>query len=433
MLDRRMQLELDHIEATIAYNEAVAKEDAEAIEKAEKRLNDILAERHKHIKENQVPEPPPKSLMERASFARYVDIARGEELYDGAERELNKEMGFSREQFPIELLLGPLADDRHEDRRHIPQGQIEDRVDAFTNIDTSQQINNRPIMQQYFKPAILGRIGVSMVSMPMGETSFAWISTGATADFRKRGEAFDATALEIATIKVEPRRLTTRIGWNIEEIAQVGSNLESVLRENARLTIDNELQEDGMQGDHAADDTTKTPAFTGIITQIGSISTDNTPNDDTKATALDWMTYLNGLRKTIEMNPGGGNVVVGIDTQTAMLTTLVNTNEYYPVTKLLRDELGIGVIDTLHMPAQRPATSTHGAAQNALYIARPENAIMAMWNAGEVIYNPYNEDSSAQKTLTIHVLTQMAYPRVASGTSAIYGWRGFDAINTNKT
>lgn len=404
-----------YFEAQAELQEAVAGEDVDKIASAEKanvEARQIAMDALKSDKPKEIPKP----LAERVSLKRYAEIAVGEEKYDGAEAELNRELELGNNHIPWEVLFGDYFE----------------RADVATNIDDTVEIQSRPIGQQVFMPGIVSRIGMARHQLNAGETRFAWISTGATAADRQRGQAQDASALAISTEDVEPVRFTSRLLYNTESIAQVGSNLESVLRENVALTLQDDLEDAVLNLNRSAHAASNTPAFTGILSRL-SASVDNTENDDTKATIDDWVNMLAGFDDDKEF-PGTSRMrlVVGPKTLAAMLTTRDSSSAVWmPVSKLLREEFGVQIIKTGHLPAQTDANGTHGAEQTGLVIGRPENIVMVNWRGVESIYDPYTNSAKGQKALTLHAMSNIAYPNSAAG--EIFGARKFAAINSDKT
>ena len=112
-----------------------------------------------------------------------------------------------------------------------PAPPVELRADAVTPAPASgNPVGQSEIVQRVFARAAVGRLGVAMPSVPVGTASYPVITTGQDATFVAADGTKDAAAGAISPNTLEPKRLTARVQFRIED-AMVTRGLDPALGE----------------------------------------------------------------------------------------------------------------------------------------------------------------------------------------------------------
>lgn len=402
---------------------------AEKIQKAERKLIDQQDRFLDAMKDAslEAEKPIPGELKEKTSFARFMAIAGGQENWDGAERELQQELFASADTSVYQL---PGISLKH----YVPIeafgfGQTQLRADAITNPDNRVATQSRPIAQQVFDNPVIQFIGAEVLTVPAGETRFSWITAGATAGLVNRGAARDVAAVTIANAMALPARLSTGLVWNYESVSRVGSDFESKLKENVRLAIDSGLEDTVLNAAQTADNTSGTPAVTGIFSRM-STATSSTANDDT---ATSWAEYMALPHKWVSDNEfpaeGGKRMLIGDSAYKHMKAT-VNTSlaTYLPAYDGMQQHGGIQFKTSDRIPDPTDSSSSAGEFEKALFIGKGDNIKVPIWRNAIVL--PSVDGAKAQGRLDIHTFMNIVYTESAAG--AIYGVREINITTTDK-
>ena len=172
-------------------------------------------------------------LRQAASLTNYLTAALQGRMPSGAELQLRQAAGVSDTGIPVELF------------------DLEVRADApSVPAVTGRGVNVDPVRPMIYSRAVLPRIGVAMPRVESGGYSTMTISTGLTAAATAAGAARESTAAVLTPQTTTPHRVSARLSLRIEDIATVGvANYESALRQNLMLTMSDELDKLGLNGD----------------------------------------------------------------------------------------------------------------------------------------------------------------------------------------
>ena len=174
-----------------------------------------------------------RELQGRVSFGRYLRAFADGAQVDGAERELSEHRGLAANHVPWDVLLPPAAELR--------SGGAELRADAVTPAPASgNPTNQAAILQRVFARSAIGRLGVFMPSVGVGQASYPVLTTGQTAAFVDDDAEKDAAAGEITPNVLLPKRLQARVQFRIED-EMTTAGLDAALTEDLRLTINDRL------------------------------------------------------------------------------------------------------------------------------------------------------------------------------------------------
>ena len=175
-----------------------------------------------------------RALVGRARLGAYLDAAKGGIGVSGAESELSDAYECRAAGGGVAIPWAILDYDRGDAgpleagyQRHA----VETRADAAT---TTTQLGGgtaqRPILQRLFGRDIMAALGVRIDTVPAGKSRWPLLASGVAP--RERAEsaaAPDAVAATFTTETLEPKRLTGRYSWTVEQAAEV-ADIEQALR-----------------------------------------------------------------------------------------------------------------------------------------------------------------------------------------------------------
>ena len=166
-------------------------------------------------KETRSEETPEKrefrELLAGASVEDFIREAIGGVALAGASKELREETldGLATGWIPLDLFMT-------EEARADDSDDLEERADAATNVASAVQDTQRPITPRLFPQSSGAYMGIERPTVPVGDTTYVTLASGATGDFRSDGVAKDAEAAGFVTKTVSPVRLTSRYLFGVE-------------------------------------------------------------------------------------------------------------------------------------------------------------------------------------------------------------------------
>lgn len=183
-----------------------------------------------------------RDLVGKVELRAYLAAAtHGRELA-GAEAELNAALNVRSAGgtvVPWEALL--------------PLPEEEERQDTATAAPAVTDRQNRQIIPRVFATGIASYLGIGMPSVGVGEQVYTYLSAGATAASKAKGDAVEAEAATFTPKQFNPLRLTARYLFRMEDIA-VLSGMESALRGDLRSAMQEQMDNKILNGDGSANE-----------------------------------------------------------------------------------------------------------------------------------------------------------------------------------
>ena len=194
-----------------------------------------------------------RGLVEKVELRAYlVEAMTGREA-DGEAKELREAVfgDYARAGLvPWEALL--------VDR----PGAGEERADATTNAPSDVGATQRPVLGRVFADTAAMFLGVEMPNVGVGEANFPVLSSGATGQFKAKGDAKDAEAATIGAEVLTPKRLTARYVFGVEDAARLGG-MEEALRMDLSGALGEALDKQILTGSGVA------PSLQGFVDDGG--------------------------------------------------------------------------------------------------------------------------------------------------------------------
>ena len=300
---------------------------------------------------------------------------------EGREAELNSELGFDRNDIPLDLWEKDRPAETREDR-------------AVTGAPGTVGLNLANIRPYVFEPSIAAYFGIQMPAVPSGTYAVPTITTALTTGARTKGADQAATAAAFTIAQATPKSVSARLEFLIEDIAAAGTNLEQALRENLSMALSAELDNQIINGDGSA------PNLAGLFNKLADPSADTTT-----------LTFDHGLAKLADLIDGLWA------TETMQVRQMVGVDSYVLAAKSVsvpatggKGELTLadylrahsgGFRTNKRMPA-KSGTKQQGLAHRA-GMPGIASAIIPTW--GRIaIDDPFSNSAKGQRNITAHAI-----------------------------
>ena len=316
----------------------------------------------------------------------YVGAAIEQRAAAGAEGEYNQALGIAGNRFPLELL----APAEHR---------------ASTAVDT--QTMPRTWLDRLFSETAAMRLGITMESVPVGSASFPVTTAGASATQRGKSEAAADAVWTIGVTELTPKRNAVRLTFNIEDTARI-PGLESALTRDFKMALTEGIDRAVFLGDSGA-----TPNAGDIVGLTTAAITETTITQSNKVLGPGTLAAFTGQVNGIHAkNLADLNVIASVGAWRLWEDTIINsTADNMTLAAFLRDA-GLswsarGNID------DNTANNDFGA-----FIGRAMGidgaGVAAVWEAGELIRDPYGAAAGGEVALTLCYLWDFGLPRTSN-------------------
>ena len=333
-------------------------------------------------------------LRSKVKLSGYVAAAVEQRSADGAEAEYNAAIGIAGNRFPLELLAPP------------EQRAARDETRATTDADI--QTMPRRWLDRLFAGTAAERVGITMESVPVGSASYPVTTAGASAAQRQRSTdaAVDA-AWTVSVTEMKPKRNAVRLLFSIEDAARI-PGLESALTRDLRMALTEGIDRAIFLGDATASGTDadivglNTAAITEVaVTQANKILGPGT------------LAAFTGLVNGIHANMLGDlKVVSAVGAWRLWEDTIVNSVADNMTLAAFLRKAGLswsarGEIETATDDGDFAAFVGRGMGIDGAGVA-------AVWEAGELIRDPYSGAAKGEVALTLCYLWDFALPRTSN-------------------
>ena len=325
-------------------------------------------------------------LRNKVKLTGYVSAAVEQRAADGAEAEYNAALGVAGNRLPLELLAPP----------------VEHR--ATTDTDTTAM--PRRWLDRLFAGTAAERVGVTMESVPAGVASFPVTTAGAAAAQRGRSEAAADTAWTISASELKPSRNAVRLVFNIEDAARI-AGLESALTRDLRMALVEGIDRAIFLGDAGANE--NTADITGLQTAAGLV--ERTITQAAKVTGEGVLKAFAGLIDGKHaMTAADLRIVLATGANQLWFAERANTGASSDtLIGELMTRSGLSWMTRADIEAATTADKFGGFVGLGRGI---EGAgVAAVWEAGELIRDPYSGAAKGEIALTLTYLWAFGLPR----------------------
>ena len=329
-------------------------------------------------------------LRGKARMGRYVQAAIEMRSVDGAEAELNAAVGIGANRFPLELLAPP-------------ERRTEDRETTGVDIQTMP----RTWLDRLFAETAATRLGITMESVPAGSASFPVTTAGASAAQRGKDQAAADTAWTVGVTELTPKRNAATLKFSIEDTARI-PGLESALMRDLRMALTEGVDRAMFVGDSGA-----TPNAGDIVGLQGAAIDETTLTQANKVKGPETLSAFLNLIDGIHANTLGDlNVVSAVGAYRLWETTVINsTSTVTTLAKFLRDA---GLSWAARGSIEDATTNNKFAAFVGRRMGIDGAGVAAVWEAGELIRDPYSDAAKGTVHLTLCWLWDFGLPRTSN-------------------
>ena len=328
-----------------------------------------------------------RALRGRVRMGEYMRAAMEMRSAGGAEAEFNQHLGLGGTDFPLSMLAPPeLRATTDTDSTTAPQRWL-DRLFAGTAAD---------------------RVGVTMESVAPGVASHPVTTAGAAAAQRGRGEAADDAAWTIGVTELKPTRAAVRALFTIEDAARL-PGLEDALVRDLRMAMTEGVDRTIFVGDDGA--TPNTGDIAGLTTaaNVGEVPLTQANKVKGPETLAAFTSMVDGISA---MGLGDLRTVAAIGAWRLWENTVANSAAENQTLAAFLREAGLtwgsrGSIETA-------TTANKFAAFVGLGRGIEGAAVAAVWEAGQLIRDPYTNAAKGEVALTLCYLWNFAVVRASN-------------------
>ena len=327
-----------------------------------------------------------RELRGKVRLSGYVAAAVEQRSAVGAEAEYNAARGIAGNRFPLELLAPEMR--------------------ATTDADTTT--TPRRWLDRLFAGTAAERVGITMESVPTGVASYPVTTAGASAAQRQRStDAAVDTAWTIGVTEIKPTRNAVRLLFSIEDAARI-PGLESALTRDLRMTLMEGVDRAIFLGDDTASGTDAD--ITGLTT---AAIDETTITQSAKIKGPETLAAFTSLVDGIHANSVADlRVVTAIGAYRLWESTVINSAADNMTLAAFLRKAGLswtarGEIETATLNGDFGAFVGRSMGIEGAGVA-------AVWEAGELIRDPYSGAAKGEVALTLCYLWGFALPRLSN-------------------
>ena len=256
----------------------------------------------------------------------------------------------------------------------------------------------QPTVPYVFERSAAASLGISMPSVPMGQVQIPKITTAPPADTLAKDGAAPATAAAVSLVNQAPVRIAGSFEVRVEDLA-VMPNLESALSEAMQGSMSNELDESTFNG--------ASGELNGLFTQAANVSAAGTT--ETFALGIARFAGLVDGRHAYDLSDV--RAVIGSATF-GRYAGQFSGNGAVSLFDYLRINLG-----SIRVSDRVPAVSSNAQKGIVVLSASAEMPKIHVWNAMQIVRDPYSGAGAGKVTITATALVSPLY--VPHGTSQV--------------
>ena len=330
-----------------------------------------------------------RELRGKIRLGSYVTAAIEQRAANGVEGEFNAALGIAGNRFPLELLAPA----------------VEERATSDTDIQTMP----RRWIDRLFAGTAAASLGVTMETVEAGAVSYPVTTAGPSAAQRGRAEAVADAAWTVGVTEIKPTRNAARLVFTIEDAARI-PGLESALTRDLRMALTEGIDRAIFLGDSGASEATAD--ITGLTTAAGLIE-----KTITQAAKVKGADVLQAFAELIDgkaaMSPGDLRTVLAVGANTLWAHTEVKTGASVDTTiaEYLR-RFGLSWVTRGEIEVATAADDFGGFI--GLGRGLEGAGVAPVWEAGELIRDPYSGAAKGEIALTLCYLWGFALPRASN-------------------
>ena len=322
-------------------------------------------------------------LRQRAQFSQYVIASGARRGVMGAEAELNAALGIGELDFPMDMLAP---------------------AEVRAAIDGDGDANQGSWLDMLFAEASAAKVGVSFRSVGSGIAAYPVTTSGPVGVQRQRAEAVGAVSLGLTVHEMKPTRMATHLIYSIEDVARLPGLADAIRREMSDALVD-AIDKAIFLGATTAGTEADVHGFqtaSGIgeptLTQSNKVKGPNTLE-----------AFTNQVDGKYASGPGDIRVVAAQGAYKLWSSTIVAAAVSNQTIAGFLQENGI----SFDVRGDIESNSANGDFGAFMGLARGIEgaAVLAMWEKGSLVTDPYSGADKGEIALTMNTLWNFAIVR----------------------
>ena len=305
-----------------------------------------------------------------------------------AEGEYNAALGMDATQFPLRLLA----------------------PETRATTDTDGAATVRRWLDRLFGDAAAQRLGVTFESVAPGIASHLVTTAGASAAQRGREEAAADAVWTVGVTEMKPSRNSVRAIFTREDAARL-PGLEAALQRDLRMALADGIDAAIFKGDSGAN--ADAADVTGLMTADGITEKTLTQAAKLKPapTTMAFAELIDGKHAA---TPADLRIVASVPANTLWMASLITgAVDTRTLREFLRESAG------LPQWAVREGIAANTSADSfAAFVGLARGlegaGVAAVWDAGELVRDPYSGAAKGEISMTLHYLWAFALPRASN-------------------
>ena len=330
-----------------------------------------------------------RQLRGKVKLQNYIIAATESRAARGAESEYNQALDIGGNQFPLSLLA--------------PAPAVEQR----TTTNTDGAANQQSWLDRLFADTAAAYLGINFQSAGPGKAAFPVTTAGASAAQRARAEDASAAAWTVGVTELQPTRNTVHAIFSKEDdLRLVG--LEAALLRDLRMALTEGIDRVIFTGDSGADENVADVAGLNSITGV----TDLSLTQAKKLLPADTLGVFTGLIDGKHASGQDDLRIIASEGSHVLWhsTILQSTTSIRTVANFLGEN---GVMWRVRQLENATSNGKWGCfASRARGLSGASAA--PVWNAGELIRDPYTKAKSGECLLTLSYYWNFSLPRASN-------------------
>ena len=322
-------------------------------------------------------------LRQKAQFGQYLVASGARRGVVGAEAELNAALGIGELDFPMDMLA---------------PAEVRAAIDG--------QANQGSWLDMLFADAAATKVGVSLRSVGTGIANYPVTTSGPVGQQRQRAETASAVALGVTVKELKPTRMATHLIYSIEDVARLPGLADAIRREMSDALVDG-VDKAIFLGASAGGTEADIPGLnTASITEATITQTNKVKGPETLE---EFAAYVDGK---YAITPTDLNIVAAVGAFKLWMSTIVNSAaDNQTLAQFLRAS---GLSWTVRADIESNTANNDFAA----FIGRARGiegaAVLAMWENGSLVTDPYTSAAKGEIQLTMNTLWNFSVVRTAN-------------------
>ena len=328
------------------------------------------------------------AIAPNVQFSEYVSAAVEMRSAAGAAGEYNSGHGMGGRQFPL-AMLAPT------------------QMRATTDVNGQASQSSRWLDRLFAESAAM-RLGITMESVPAGQSAYLTTTAGASGSQRSRSQAIGDAVWAVGVATLEPKRNGVRAVYNIEDAARLPGLADS-LRRDLGMAMTDAIDIAMFTGDAGA--TTAADDIAGLNTYSGLAEQEITQANKIlgPGTLAAFTGLVDGLHA---MDLADLNIVASVGAWRLWANTVINSaaDNQTLAQFLMASGLSWGSRANIETDT---ADGDFGA-----FVGRSRGmagaGVAAVWNAGQMIVDEITGAAEGEVRLTLNYLWNWTLPRASN-------------------